>query len=122
MPARITAKLNTIVLYAKDPKTTAEFYRRFFDFKILHNTTDDLIELTLKDGAKILVLQAAKSIKLGQVKIKLVFDVRDVEKFKRRSKNLGLEFGGTHQANGYCFANTKDPDKNSVSVSSRAYR
>jgi hypothetical protein len=34
----------------------------------------------------------------------------------------GLKFGATHQANGYAFANAKDPDKNTVSISSRAFR
>jgi hypothetical protein len=35
----------------------------------------------------------------------------------------GLEFGSTHHdhANGYCFANAKDPDGNSISVSSRGF-
>ena len=33
-----------------------------------------------------------------------------------------LEFGATHHANGYSFANAKDPDKNNVAISSRAFR
>jgi len=37
-------------------------------------------------------------------------------------RGSGVQFGAIHQANGYCFANAKDPDNNSVSVSSRAYR
>jgi hypothetical protein len=36
--------------------------------------------------------------------------------------NKGLKFGAIHQANGYQFANAKDPDHNSVSISSRAFR
>jgi len=52
----------------------------------------------------------------------LVFAVEDVEAFKAKSAALGLAFGSTHQANGYAFANAKDPDKNSISISSRAYR
>jgi len=30
--------------------------------------------------------------------------------------------GAVHQANGYSFANAKDPDKNSISISSRSFR
>ncbi len=33
-----------------------------------------------------------------------------------------MKFGATHSADGYSYANVKDPDKNSVSVSSRSYR
>jgi hypothetical protein len=39
----------------------------------------------------------------------------------RRSRG-GLKFGATHRADGYSFANAKDPDRNSVSISSRAFR
>jgi hypothetical protein len=73
-------------------------------------------------GLVILVHQAAKSVKLGQAALKLVFAVEDVDAFKAKSTELGLTFGSTHQANGYVFANAKDPDNNSVSISSRAYR
>lgn len=73
-------------------------------------------------GAWIVIHRAAKSVKPGQVGVKLVFDVADIEAFKARSAALGLEFGSTHQADGYTFANAKDPDKNSVAISSRACR
>ncbi|MEP6835557.1 MAG: VOC family protein, partial [Gemmatimonas sp.] len=73
-------------------------------------------------GASIVIHQAAKSVKLGQVAVKLVFDVPDIEVFKRKCESLGLKFGATHQANGYAYANAKDPDKNSVAISSRAFR
>jgi hypothetical protein len=53
--------------------------------------------------------------------VKLVFDVRDVEGFCRDAKEQGSLFGSIHYADGYCFANTKYPAKNSVSVSSRAF-
>ena len=72
-------------------------------------------------GASIRVHQAAKSVKLGQVGVKLSFAVRDVEAFKAKAAELGLKFGNTHVGKGYSFANAKDPDKNSVSISSRAY-
>ena len=61
-------------------------------------------------------------MKLGQVAGELVFDVQDIEGFKQKSAALGLEFGATHQANGDPFANAKDPDKNSIAISSRAFR
>lgn len=115
--------LNRIVIYARDPQRTAEFYRRFFGFVLHADDGDGIIELASPNGgAHIMIHQAAKSLKLGQVGVKLVFDVTDVEAFKQQCAAQGLEFGSTHRADGYSFANAKDPDKNSVSVSSRAYR
>ena len=59
--------------------------------------------------------------KEGQTLVKLVFDVEDVDAFCAASKANGLEFGTIHRADGYNFANAKDPAKNSISVSSRAF-
>ncbi len=59
--------------------------------------------------------------KVGQTLVKLVFDVEDVEEFCRNSEKRGLKFGAVHRADGYCFANAKDPAQNSISVSSRAF-
>jgi predicted enzyme related to lactoylglutathione lyase len=115
--------LNKIMIYARDMQTTAAFYQRYFGYVLAPNQTEGLIELANPlGGANLLIHQAAKSVKLGQVTVKLVFDVQDIEAFKKKSAKLGLVFGATHQAEGYTFANAKDPDKNSVCISSRAYR
>ncbi len=119
----MTPVLNTIVIYARNMRKTAEFYCRLFDFQSSLTVMEGLIALEAKHGgASILVLQAAKSVKLGQVGVKLSFAVRDVEAFKAMALKRGVKFGATHSADGYSFANVKDPDKNSVSVSSRSYR
>ena len=115
--------LNVILIYARDMRKTAAFYQTFFGFISSGTVVEGLIELRSSGGgATILVHQAAQSVKLGQVGVKLVFSVPDVEIFKQKCASLGLEFGATHRANGYSFANAKDPDRNSVSISSRAYR
>jgi predicted enzyme related to lactoylglutathione lyase len=117
------ATFNSVVIYARDMHKTAAFYAKFFGFITTGQVVEGLIDLTSPNGGlHIRVHQAAKSVKLGQAGVKLSFAVRDVEAFKAESKKLGLEFGATHLANGYSFANAKDPDKNSVSISSRAYR
>lgn len=54
--------------------------------------------------------------------MKLVFDVEDVSAFCEAARVYGLEFGKIHKADGYEFANAKDPSKNSIQVSSRAFR
>lgn len=115
--------LNTIMIYARDMQRSAAFYRDHFGFATSGQVVEGLIELTsASHGMTILIHQAAKSIKLGQVGLKLVFSVMDVEAFKAHSAESGLIFGSLHQANGYSFANAKDPDGNPVSISSRAYR
>lgn len=115
--------LNKILLYARDPQQTSAFYQRYFGFAVDADDGDGIIELaSAEGGAHLLIHRAAKSVKLGQVGVKLVFDVHDIEAFKARSAALGLSFGSTHQADGYAFANAKDPDQNPVSISSRAFR
>ena len=104
-------------------KRTAAFYQTYFGFVAGGEAVEGLIELVSPaGGAHILIHQAARTVKLGQVGVKLVFAVPDVEAFKAECAAKGLSFGATHQANGYTFANAKDPDKNSVSISSRAFR
>jgi predicted enzyme related to lactoylglutathione lyase len=117
------AALGTIIIYAKDIQKSAAFYSNHFGFQTTGVVNEGLIELHAQNGgAAILLHQASKGVKLGQVSVKLSFHVRDVEAFKLKAASVGLKFGATHQANGYLFANTKDPDKNSVSISSRAFR
>ena|SRR5471030_2809273 len=117
------AVLNTVLIYAKNPSATAEFYSSFFDFETTGEMVEGLIELhSAASGASILIHQAAKTVKLGQVGVKLMFSVDDVDGFKEQCAQRGLVFGSTHKANGYSFANVKDPDGNSVAISSRAYR
>lgn len=114
--------LNTVLIYARDMQRSARFYQTHFGFEGSGEVSEGLIALTAAGGASIVIHQAAKSVKLGQIGVKLVFDVQDIETFKKKSEALGLKFGATHQANGYSFANAKDPDKNSVAISSRAFR
>ena len=115
--------LGTIIIYAKDVQKSAAFYSRHFGFKTSGVVHEGLIELKAANGgADLLLHPASKGVKLGQVGVKLSFHVRDVEAFKLQAASAGLKFGATHQANGYSFANAKDPDKNSISISSRAFR
>ncbi|GGC65909.1 VOC family protein [Undibacterium terreum] len=121
-PSAVTPSLNTILIYARDMQKTASFYQACFGFAGTGEVVEGLIELNSPSGASILIHQAAKSVKLGQAAVKLMFDVQDIEAFKARSLEKGIAFGSTHEANGYQFANAKDPDGNSVSISSRRYR
>jgi len=116
-------RLQTLILYARNMRATAEFYCMHFGFASSLEVVEGLIELrATKGGAGLLIHQAAKSVKLGQAGVKLMFDVEDIEGFKQMAAAKGLAFGATHQANGYAFANAKDPDGNPVAISSRGFR
>lgn len=98
------------------------FYCRHFDFEALRLEGDRIVELVSQAaGMNILLHPMPTGRKEGQTLIKLVFDVEDVEEFCINAKEQGLVFGTIHRADGYCFANAKDPAKNTVSVSSRAF-
>lgn len=115
--------LQTIIIYAKNVQRSAEFYQKYFGFIGDGQLVDGLIELNAPNqGASILIHQAARTIRTGHAGLKLMFDIEDIEGFKQHSATLGLNFGATHQANGYVFANTKDPDGNSIAISSRNFR
>ena len=66
-----------------------------------------------------MIHQAGKAVKMGQVCVKLVFSVSNVEKFKAQALKKGLKFGSTHEGPGYCFANAKDPCKNNIQITSK---
>lgn len=118
----MNAVLNRIMLYVRNVEATCAFYERHFEFERSQEPNDRVVELRNRNGGAILMVhQAAKGVKTGQVTIKLVFDIEDVKGFKEQSSKRGLDFGATHKADGYCFANAKDPDGNSVSISSRAF-
>ena len=116
------ATLGRIIIYAKNVERMCSFYEKFFGFKSRSLPEDRIIELVPPHGGACLMLHpAAKSVKTGQVTVKLVFDVRDVQKFCDHSLKNGLKFGTIHQADSYSFSNAKDPEKNSIQVSSRKF-
>lgn len=115
--------LGRLVIYAKDVEATALFYETHFGFRAMRLPGDRIVELVAQDGGvNIMLHPAGRGLRSGQAIVKLVFDVEDVEAFCRRSAVNGLDFGPIHKADGYVYANAKDPCLNSVSVSSRAFR
>lgn len=115
--------LGRIVLYVRDVEAVVSFYETYFGYVARRDDGDRIIELVSTDsGANLMIHPAGKGQKMGQVLVKLVFDVRDVESFCAECGAKGLAFGPIHQADGYCFANAKDPAGNAISVSSRAFR
>ncbi|MBW6421712.1 VOC family protein [Rhizobium sp. XQZ8] len=115
--------LGRLVIYVRDVEEMALFYETHFGFRALRLPGDRIVELVAQDGgANIMLHPAAKSQKMGQSLVKLAFDVEDVEGFCRQAKVKGLDFGSIHKADGYVYANAKDPCQNPISISSRAFR
>lgn len=117
----MTPPIVRLVLYVKNIPLVAAFYREHFGFRALPSDLPGWQELASPAGGCSLALhQAAKSQKSGAA-MKIVFAVPDVKRFIAEHAARGLEFSPIHQANGYCFANAKDPAGNSISISDRGY-
>ena len=118
----MSTPLGRVIIYTKRLEEVAEFYCKHFGFKVLRLDGDRIVELVSQGaGGNILLHPMSAGRKDGQTLVKLVFDVEDVEAFCRDAEKCGLKFGNIHQADGYSFANAKDPAKNSISVSSRLF-
>ena len=115
--------IHRIAIYVKNMQTTADFYQENFDFHIVADEAGQLIELEHSGGGcNLIILQASKGHRVGQSCVKLVFDVEDVAKFRAEKMKDGLKFGAIHEGDGYEFSNARDPGKNPIQISSRAYR
>lgn len=112
--------LGRILIYTRKMEEMEAFYCSHFGFRAHRNEGDRIVELRPEgQGTAILLHPAGKGQKIGQVLVKLVFDVEDVEGFVARAKGEGLVFGPLHRGEGYVFANAKDPSGNPISVSGR---
>ena len=119
---KTTPSVSRLLLYVRDPQKIADFYVKHFAFVQKAQVHDDLIEVTLSEGTfSLLIHQASKGHRLGQSCVKFVFDVEDIEAFKMESEKKGLKFGVTYKGEGYEFANARDPAKNPIQISCRAY-
>ena len=112
-----------VILYVKNIPKVAAFYQQIFGMTRVEGKSDGWQVLeSPAGGCPITLFQAAASQKSGAA-MKLVFSVADVQAFKRAAEKKGAKFGPVHQTehNGrlYEFANAKDPNGNSISISSR---
>ncbi|MFA3917526.1 VOC family protein [Ruegeria hyattellae] len=114
--------LSRLVLYTKRMDAMAMFYETHFGYRTVRRADVRIVELVPPgSGIHLMLHPAGKGTREGQVGIKLVFDVSDVAAFCAQARERGLEFGPIHAADGYAFSNAKDPSKNTISVSSRAF-
>lgn len=111
-----------LILYTKRLDAMVQFYETHFGYTATHRDGDRIIELVpVAGGLHLLLHPASKAAREGQAAVKIVFDVADVTAFCQAAGAQGLGFGPIHKADGYEFANAKDPSGNSISVSSRAF-
>ncbi len=114
--------LGRLIIYTRKIDEMIAFYCAHFGYSVLRQQGDRIVELRPNGaGAPILLHPAAKGQKQGQSLVKLVFDVPDVARFCDEARARGLDFGAIHSADGYSFANARDPSGNPVQVSSRAF-
>jgi predicted enzyme related to lactoylglutathione lyase len=114
--------LSRLTLYTRRIPEMVAFYTLHFGYTAWQEPGDRIVELRPPAVGVILHLHPlAKSQKEGQVLVKLGFDVEDVEAFAAEAAKQGLKFGKPFKANGYLFANAKDPAGNSISITSRAF-
>ena len=112
-----------VILYVKNIPKVADFYQRIFGMTRVEGKSDGWQVLVSPDGGCPIMLFKASVAQRSGAAMKLVFSVADVQSFKRAAEKKGAKFGPIHQTehNGkpYEFANAKDPNGNSISISSR---
>lgn len=110
------------MIYTKKLDQMVAFYTTMFGYEVVRLEGDHIVELRPQGNGTIILLHPiAKGQKEGQCLIRLVFDVEGVAGFREICRHKGFDFGPLHEAQGYQFANAKDPSNNSVSISSRAF-
>lgn len=115
--------ITLLALYVRNQQKIADFYSLHFGLiQDASRMPDSLMLTSPSGGCSLVLLQASKGHKIGQSCIKIIFDVKDIEAFKHQSLVNGLQFGATHQCEGYAFANARDPAKNLIQISSRAFK
>ncbi|MGJ8643995.1 MAG: VOC family protein [Luteolibacter sp.] len=122
MKPNTSPSISRILLYVRDPQKIAAFYCEHFSFVREPQKHGDLIEIkSTESNFSLLLHQASKGHNIGQSCIKIVFDVDDIEAFKKAAAKKGLKFGVTHKGDGYEFSNARDPAKNPIQISRRAF-
>lgn len=112
--------LSSLVLYTSRMEEMAQFYADLFGYTVHTAAGDRIVELRPPgSGTTLLLHPMGKGRKQGQTLVKLTFATDDAPGFCDAARVKGLEFGALHKADGYVFANAKDPAGNSVSVSGR---
>lgn len=115
----MSPSLVRVIIYVKNMAKVADFYQRHFGFRPLPSNRQDWLELVSAGGGCTIALHQASSAQKSGAAVKLVFGIADVRGFIKKTTADGLKFGPVHSAEGFEFANAKDPAGNSIQISSR---
>jgi predicted enzyme related to lactoylglutathione lyase len=108
-----------IILYVKDIPKVAAFYQRHFGLQPAPGLEKGWLELRPAEGGCAIALHQASVAQKSGAAMKIVFAVPDVAAFRRKGIAAGVKFGPIHEADGFAFANAKDPAGNALQISSR---
>jgi predicted enzyme related to lactoylglutathione lyase len=111
-----------VILYVRNIPKVAGFYERHFAMRALPSERKDWLELSNDSHGCTIALHQASAAQKSGAAMKIVFAVTDVPGFKKKAGKAGLRFGTVHAAEGFEFANAKDPAGNSIQISSRGLR
>jgi len=123
VPEPVYPPLGRVIIYTRKIDEMVAFYSQHFGYTASQIPGDRIVALDPppNGGLPLMLHPAGKGQKIGQVLVKLVFDVPDVAAFCASASAQGLTFTSPFKADGYTFANAKDPSGNPISVSSRAF-
>ena len=115
----MTFPISRIILFVADVPKVAAFYQRHFGLEPLGPAEEGWLEL--RAGGCNLAFHHGKLTpgKRSKSPAKIVFAVTDVREAVDHFAASGLKFGKIHEWNGISFADAKDPEGNSIQISSR---
>jgi predicted enzyme related to lactoylglutathione lyase len=115
-------KIRAIILFVRDIERVALFYEKHFGLKRVGKIKDGYLELG-KSGTRIALHVARGSDgDNSHSPAKIVFSCRNVKKKVAELTQAGLKFKKIYEYEGFCFADTQDPEKNPVQISERSSR
>jgi catechol 2,3-dioxygenase-like lactoylglutathione lyase family enzyme len=115
----MTAQISRIILFVRDVPGVAAFYQRHFGLQPIDSDEDGWLELAAVGCNLALHRATTTSRERGRSSAKIVFAVSNVHIAKEDLAKGGLKFGKVHEANGFAFANARDPEGNPIQISSR---
>jgi len=108
-------EISRVILFVRDVKKVAMFYKNVFDLRLISDINSDWIELNA--GGCNIAFHKTKEI--SKNKTKIVFVTSDVLATKNLIEEKGIKLGKINSINGINLCNGKDPEGNIFQISDR---
>ncbi|MBK8549728.1 MAG: VOC family protein [Ignavibacteria bacterium] len=108
-----------IILFVKDVKKSAEFYRDILGFKIIGKIDTEWTEIDCRSCNIALHKSSDRPVTKKDTGVKIVFAVKDVIKAKALIEKRGCKMGKVVEFGKIKFCDGKDPDGNKFQISNR---